>query len=307
MQRKILVATDFSPRSDRALRRAVILAGQIGAELSLVHVVDEDQPAYLIKAQRAAARIKLDDTAETIRTFDRIPATSEIFVADIATGLLEAADDVEADFIVLGPHRRRLRDLFVGTTVERAISRSRRPVLVAGGVPSAPYARALIAFDLATGSTAIARRFADLDFLGSADVAALHAYDAPARGMMKRVMADEQAIEKYLRDLDGRMKQDFRRFLVGANLPLARRHALPINGTPARTVREIAKLERASLVVVGTSQPRGFERFVLGSVAADVLHQVDADVLILPEPRENERLTEASPKANPITQHAAII
>ena len=41
MQR-IMLATDFSERSDRALRRTVLLAKAHGAVLDLVHVVDDD-------------------------------------------------------------------------------------------------------------------------------------------------------------------------------------------------------------------------------------------------------------------------
>lgn len=43
--KKIMFATDFSERSDRALRRAVILARAHDAVLEIVHVVDDDRPA----------------------------------------------------------------------------------------------------------------------------------------------------------------------------------------------------------------------------------------------------------------------
>src|SRR5271156_6125499 len=37
---RILVATDFSPASDKAVKRAVALAGQCGCRLTVIHVVD---------------------------------------------------------------------------------------------------------------------------------------------------------------------------------------------------------------------------------------------------------------------------
>lgn len=43
MQR-IVAATDFSSRSDRAVRRAGLLAREFDAQLTLLHVVDDDQP-----------------------------------------------------------------------------------------------------------------------------------------------------------------------------------------------------------------------------------------------------------------------
>ena len=49
---KILVATDFSTRSDRALRRASLLAHSVSAELVLLHVIDDDQPKPLQEVQQ---------------------------------------------------------------------------------------------------------------------------------------------------------------------------------------------------------------------------------------------------------------
>ena len=52
---QILAATDFSTRSHRALRRAGLLAQARGAELALVHVVDDDQPKDLVEIERREA------------------------------------------------------------------------------------------------------------------------------------------------------------------------------------------------------------------------------------------------------------
>jgi nucleotide-binding universal stress UspA family protein len=41
---QILAATDFSTRSNRALRQAGLLAQMGRAQLHIVHVVDDDQP-----------------------------------------------------------------------------------------------------------------------------------------------------------------------------------------------------------------------------------------------------------------------
>ncbi|MCI3953055.1 MAG: universal stress protein UspA, partial [Burkholderiales bacterium] len=46
--RMILVGTDLSSRSDRALHRAAFLARQFKARLLLLHVVDDDQPPALV-------------------------------------------------------------------------------------------------------------------------------------------------------------------------------------------------------------------------------------------------------------------
>ena len=62
---RILVATDFSPRSDRALRRGILLARQNSTELLLTHVVDDDQPQRLIDVEKREAAALLHELATT--------------------------------------------------------------------------------------------------------------------------------------------------------------------------------------------------------------------------------------------------
>ena len=45
---RILVATDFSPQSDRALRRALLIARQCDAAITMMHVVERGQSMRLI-------------------------------------------------------------------------------------------------------------------------------------------------------------------------------------------------------------------------------------------------------------------
>ncbi|GAB6064878.1 universal stress protein [Deferrisoma palaeochoriense] len=72
--RRIVATTDFSPGSKRALRRAIALARDLGAELHLVHVacqpdlrsvffvkVDEASRARLCERATRKARRRLDD------------------------------------------------------------------------------------------------------------------------------------------------------------------------------------------------------------------------------------------------------
>src|SRR5687768_14645376 len=111
---RILVATDFSTRSDRALRRATLISRRVGASLTLAHVVDADQPNRLIASKRAEALSLLEETARTLRADDDIAADPLVEVEDVHTGILEAAEKVGADLIILGPHRSRLKDVFIG-------------------------------------------------------------------------------------------------------------------------------------------------------------------------------------------------
>lgn len=283
MIKMIALATDFSARSDRALRRATIIAKRMGASLTLVHVIDDDQPQYLVDAQMHASRAILDESARTVREFDGVDADARLVAGDVYPGILQVAEDVAADLIVLGPHRRQLRNVFIGTTAERTIAHSPRPVLMTAGVPSAPYDRALVALDLDEGSRLAARKISEMEILAQTEVVAMHAYDVPALGMMRRGMHEQSAVDQYLTGEQRQATDDFRTFVSETGLSSARQILAPISGNAARTICECAREEDAALVVVATGQRTGLERLMLGSVAADVLADADRDVLVVPK------------------------
>ena len=52
--KRILVATDLSSRSELAVMRAAVLAKARNAELTVLNVLDDDQPPVLIAPQRLA-------------------------------------------------------------------------------------------------------------------------------------------------------------------------------------------------------------------------------------------------------------
>ena len=56
---RIVCATDFTARSDLALSRAVLLARQTGARLTLVHAVDARRSERQVRAQVNRAYVQL--------------------------------------------------------------------------------------------------------------------------------------------------------------------------------------------------------------------------------------------------------
>src|SRR5690606_15872693 len=71
----------------------------------------------------------------------------EIYVAHKA--ILDRAAAVEADLIVIGPHRRRaVGDAFLGSTADRVIRSAGAPCLVVRGPLSLPLRRVVVPIDL---------------------------------------------------------------------------------------------------------------------------------------------------------------
>ena len=280
--KRILLATDFSTRSDRALRRAVLLAGTHRAALTLVHVVDDDQPIDLVRHQTEAARALLGQTAHSIGEVEGVPAEIVVTSGDPFAGILAIADEVETDLIVIGPHRRQFLDTFIGTTAERTIRRGSRPVLMTNSVPSGVYQRSLLAVDFDEASMGAMRQAEELGVLAETEILALHLFDAAALGMMKRAMEAGDAIETYVKEEERRARIELTSRLIGSGLEGARQILAPGQGSLAAMIRSTADEMRADLIVMGTNQRRGIHRFLLGSVAQEVLLDASQDVLVVP-------------------------
>src|SRR5581483_9701110 len=82
-------------------------------------------------------------------------AVSEIIVCtgDPFSTILTQSIDRSADLIIIGaPGKHRYADIFMGTTAERVIRFSDKPVLMVKQAPGEPYRRILVAFDGSEGA-----------------------------------------------------------------------------------------------------------------------------------------------------------
>jgi nucleotide-binding universal stress UspA family protein len=279
---KILVATDFSARSDRALLRASLIARKTGSSLILAHAIDADQPNRLIEADRSAASDVLAEAAATLRNDDRIDADWVVKVADVQDGILAAADETSAGLIVIGPHRNRLRDVFVGTTAERLVRRSTRPLLVAVETPSAHHRTTLLALDFDEASKAAAREALAMGIFDHTEVVVMHAFDSPGEGLMRRSMEQSADVDSYIEAEGDEAAGKLRELLTELGLPPSCQTVVSMQGSPARTILESAQKVDSDLIVLGTNQRKGFERALIGSVTADIIRDAHRDVLIIP-------------------------
>jgi len=281
--RTILVATDFSTRSDRALRRAVLLARQLEAELRLVHVVDPDRPTRLVEAERREAELLLGELAETCRREDRVGSSFELRLGEAFEGVLAAAADGGAELIVLGPPRRQLlRGVLTGTTAERVIRAGVLPVLIANGVPAAPYRRILLATDLSPGAkgAALATRRLGFDRLGT--LAAVHVHPTDTATLLLRTPVTAREAEPLRARERREAAAALARFLAETGLVRARRIVLAGDRPVADLLLETARKVRADLLILATRGRVGLGKLLLGSVAEELLRRAELDLLTVP-------------------------
>jgi nucleotide-binding universal stress UspA family protein len=134
---RILLPTDFSRPSERALDYAHDLAGRFGASLHLLHVVNRP-----LLAEGLAAEAHMDAKFESdmvrsmearLRKLAPDAASTDVVFGYAAKAIVDWAARLGADLIVIGSHGRTgMAHLMLGSVAEVVVRTARCPVLTVG-------------------------------------------------------------------------------------------------------------------------------------------------------------------------------
>ena len=142
---RIMLATDGSKLSQKAVKSAIDLASKFNAELVAVKVIPRYVQTYFegsftvadidvksIEAQWAAgAQQVLDKISSSAAAKGVSVKTSVIKSDDLADGLVKAANKMKADLIVMASHGRKgVKRLLLGSETQNVLTHSEVPVLV---------------------------------------------------------------------------------------------------------------------------------------------------------------------------------
>lgn len=150
--RRILVATDFTDTSERAIDAALELSNRLGASLTVMHAYEIPvlgvPDGALIATPELAARLSEAARTALDAVLKRLEGRGVQVAAVLREGVAweeieHVADEIDADIIVIGTHGRRgLARALLGSVAENVIRTSHRPVLTIHGPPHGPSARA---------------------------------------------------------------------------------------------------------------------------------------------------------------------
>jgi nucleotide-binding universal stress UspA family protein len=151
---KILVTTDLTPNAEFAFKHAVMLARHNGAKIYLLHVlpqVDSSMRSYL-SAVLGESRLEGFEKSNMEKAQDDLKRTLDDFAkqelasfpedlarfagTEVVTGhpvikILETADRLDVDLIVMGTHGKgAIEQAFLGSVAEKVLKKSKRPMFV---------------------------------------------------------------------------------------------------------------------------------------------------------------------------------
>ncbi|MFH1755029.1 MAG: universal stress protein [Candidatus Latescibacterota bacterium] len=138
--KEIVVPTDFSERSLRALDYAIGLAEKFSAKLDLLYVVEAGlHPADLawtnvdygdLNKQHCEAAARHMESIVTDRIPRGIACDISILIGKAFVEIIRFADSVNADLIVMATHGHGgVSHLLLGSTAERVVRKAACPVL----------------------------------------------------------------------------------------------------------------------------------------------------------------------------------
>ncbi|KLK89543.1 universal stress protein [Microvirga vignae] len=280
---RILAATDFSTRSQRAVRRAGLMARDSDAELTLVHVVDDDQPTDLVALETREANRILGEQIGAVGELRGLPSRALVVAGDPFDGILRAAASTAADLVVMGAHRKQLLlDILVGTTIERVIRTGPFPVLMVNGEVEQPYRTALAPVDLSGTSVNAIRTGMALGLPGGARLALVHAFLPLAKGQMFYAGLSPDTIDGYVADERLRATKELTAFLDANGLDDHGQSVRIEEGAPFEVISAAVEQSKPDVLIIGTHGRTGIVKALLGSVTEEVLRSLDVDILAVP-------------------------
>jgi nucleotide-binding universal stress UspA family protein len=278
---RILVATDLTDRSERALERGLQLCHDLRASsLTALHVIAEGLPTELAAQQESAAEAFLSARLAQASHVASLPGLGVCVRPGAAFNtIIGGAIGRGADLIIIGaPARHRYSDIFMGTTAELVIRFSDRPVLMVKQASREPYRRVLAAFD---GSESASRGLQmALAMAPNAEFRVVHAWWPPHAALAETDVARE-AINKENRHLKVLINDAAKRAIDASAAHPANLSIDMVENNPYLVIKNACSW--ADLLVMGThSKGRLATTASIGSLARHLLVESSCDVLASP-------------------------
>jgi nucleotide-binding universal stress UspA family protein len=286
----IVAASDLSAPARRAADRAARLARATSASLTLVYAVsgsalDElrrwldrgsDSGQAIVEEQRA----RLHELASDLGARHRITVDECMVTGRPVEEIARIAEERKADLVVTGTlGAGAFRNRLVGSTAERVLRKSARPVLMVRQSPHEAYRRVLVAIDFSRWSapslelaTAVAP---------DAQLVLVHGVQVPFEGRAHLTGVTEDDIARYR----GRACDEATARLaeLAAHSGIEGNRWIALTPTGMDPWMQIVRQEQeqdCDLIVIGKHGRHAAEELLLGSTTRMVIAEGSSDVLV---------------------------
>lgn len=286
----ILAATDLSTPARHAAERAALISQQGEVPLCLLHVANlaplqrlrqmlTSQHESVEQQVLASARQRLQSAADALQSRFDINVDERLVVGSLITEIRSVADELACGLMVCGARGESLlRHMLLGSTAERMLSNTTRPLLVVKQAPHQHYKSVLVPVDFSISSIRAiqhARMVAP-----DAQLVVLHVFEVPFEGHLRYANVDEETINHYRVLALQEASQRLQALCQDAGLSAKDSRHVVVQGDPANRILEQESEQDADLIVMGKQGESAMESLLLGSVTKQVLVESQCDVLV---------------------------
>ena len=285
----ILAATDLSAPARHAADRAARLAHETGAALSLMHVLPGGAlhelrqwlgSDHTMEQQlRDEAHGLLEQLAEALRRSAPVAVRTVHASGSALDEISREAEVMDAALLVVGARGAGfLRRLVLGSTSERLLRCTSRPVLIVRQTPHEAYRCVLVALDFSPWSAhavPLARRVAP-----KARLLLFNAYQVPFQEKLNFAGVDAATINLYRQRARTDATQRVHALALAGGLKAGEWEPCIVEGDASQRIIEYEQEKDCDLVVLGKHGHSVTEDLLLGSVSRHVLAEGSTDVLV---------------------------
>jgi universal stress protein E len=278
----IVIGTSLTGTSDGVVRTGIALARTTGASLWLIHAytphfgaAEMGMDAVWMEEQAANLRELIAEQVQRTGLPELpgfLPTQVNLVLGAPHREIVDLAQSVQADLVIVGAAESTHG--LLGSTAERVIRKAPCPVLVVRSETAFPPTRVEIPVDLSPISADAFRQ--GLGFLAQAG--------APLAGTEALFVLNPLEVAGSFQFTPDQIErfaaEELQRFLAanGGGSTKARVRS----GFPREEILTTLAERQADLAVLGTHGRGGFERLMLGSIAAGVLRAATCNLLIVP-------------------------
>jgi nucleotide-binding universal stress UspA family protein len=288
---RILVGTDFSVASARAVQVAAAWARRTAAALRVVHVVPPKRSLIglwavdltTVSAVHHRAGAALKRLAEGLDPARQIEISTGLVAGAASMQIARAARDFRADLLVMGARGEQevgLRELTLGGTAIKLLSTTSVPLLLVRTAAAEAPAWVLAAVDFSPVSKSVltwARRC----IVANGRIDVFHAYEAPFAARLDAYGISRESIDLYSDEEQKQRERELDSLIAATGGDVTVRPIVERGVSFARLIERIRQLD-PDLVVVGKHASRRRPADWAGSVSRHTAFFSPSSVLIVP-------------------------
>ncbi len=293
--KNILVATDFSPHAEAAVKQAIWLARQNGAKITLIHTLPDMRQAVSSASYQARVNLLYADGSVFQQEIRHASETrmrqliDSLNAGDLAiqfetllgvpyTQITHAVQKSGFDLVLAGTRGLATwQQFFVGSTASRLIRSCPSSVWIAKSEHVGPPRSVLAATDFSDVSRRAVMEGLSIARLASAEFHLLHIIDSA--DVPDDILAKAPEGHSLRHEINEASKEHLDQFVQSLGGDSAQVHKHLSFGSPWQEISRLAKHLSIDLISIGTIGRSGIPGVFLGNTAEKVLTSCDCSIL----------------------------